>query len=82
MASLANFKEILTELGCYVTDVDKELGKEAIRVIGRIAIRVPPSSPQALELLLGCLELEQVHSLNFFFLIDLFWATAPSNKSI
>lgn len=44
----------------YATDRDTEFAKESIRTIGRLAIRIPPASAYALELLLGFLELEQL----------------------
>lgn len=51
IANVANAKDIAAELSEYVTDVDSELSKRAIRSIGRIAVRVesgesqPHSSP-------------------------------------
>eukprot|EP01127_Copromyxa_protea_P010507 TRINITY_DN2556_c0_g2_i2.p1 TRINITY_DN2556_c0_g2~~TRINITY_DN2556_c0_g2_i2.p1 ORF type:complete len:772 (-),score=212.70 TRINITY_DN2556_c0_g2_i2:37-2103(-) len=60
LATTANVKEIMVELSYYATDRDTEFAKEAIRTIGRLAIRIPPASAYALELLLGFLELEQL----------------------
>jgi len=60
LATTQNVKDIMVELSFYVTDRDTEFAKEAIRTIGRLAIRIPPASAYALELLLGFLELEQL----------------------
>jgi hypothetical protein len=41
-------------------DADFEFARESIRTIGRLAIKIPSCSGQALEILVGYLELEQV----------------------
>lgn len=60
LATPQNVRDIMVELSFYATDRDVEFAKESIRTIGRLAIRIPPASAYALELLLGFLELEQL----------------------
>lgn len=53
-----NKHEIADELTEYVTDIDVDLAKSAIRAIGAIAIRVEPIASRAADKLLGFLDLE------------------------
>lgn len=60
IATPQHAKEILTELSYYAMDHEHEFAKEAIRTIGRLAIKLPSCSGLALEILVGYLELEQI----------------------
>lgn len=56
VAGDSNLQEIVNELSEYVTDVDVELSRKAIRCIGRIAMRLPTSSASIIQQLLGFLK--------------------------
>jgi len=49
---------IVAELREYVTDVDAETSRRAVRAIGRIAARVPPAAEMIVGSLAGLLELD------------------------
>eukprot|EP00053_Salpingoeca_punica_P012973 m.116554 g.116554 ORF g.116554 m.116554 type:complete len:782 (+) comp16080_c1_seq1:112-2457(+) len=53
-----NFSPVLEELGSYVTDVDAEMARHAIRAMGRIAENVPSSVDRVLSMLLAFQELD------------------------
>merc|ERR1719394_210930 len=61
MTSLADegsAEPIVTELGEYVTDVDAEISRRAIRAIGKIAVRLPITAEHIVGSLTGLLELD------------------------
>lgn len=49
---------MVAELCEYVSGVDAELARQAVRAIGAIAIRVPPASELVVEALLELVEME------------------------
>jgi vesicle coat complex subunit len=53
-----NAKDIATELGEYVTDVDAELSKRAIRAIGEIAIKIQLVSVEMTQILMELIYME------------------------
>jgi vesicle coat complex subunit len=58
VANAMNSREIVAELVEYVSGVDSELSRLAVRAIGEIGIRVPPSSEAVAESLLELIEME------------------------
>eukprot|EP00933_Yihiella_yeosuensis_P036911 TRINITY_DN30749_c5_g1_i1.p1 TRINITY_DN30749_c5_g1~~TRINITY_DN30749_c5_g1_i1.p1 ORF type:complete len:865 (+),score=177.28 TRINITY_DN30749_c5_g1_i1:241-2595(+) len=61
LTSLANFnsaEQIVTELSEYVTDVDAEISRRAIRAIGSIAVRIPSTAEMIVSSLTNLLELD------------------------
>lgn len=58
LAGEGNAEPIVTELGEYVTDVDAEISRRAIRAIGKIAVRVPSTAEMIVGSLTGLLELD------------------------
>ena len=56
VAGESNLQEIVNELSEYVTDVDVELSRKAVRCVGRIAMRLPTSSASIIQQLLGFLK--------------------------
>lgn len=58
ITSEKNKHEITDELCEYVTDIDVELAKSAIKAVGQIAIRVEAIASRAVDKLLGFLDLE------------------------
>lgn len=58
ITSEKNRHEITDELCEYVTDIDVELAKSAIKAVGQIAIRVESIASRAVDKLLGFLDLE------------------------
>lgn len=61
LATPGNMVEILGELSEYVTDIDADISRFAIRAIGRISIRIPQSSEESIEHLLAFLDLHIDH---------------------
>lgn len=61
LATQANMVDILGELSEYVTDVDMDISRFAIRSIGKISIRIPESSEESIEHLLSFLDLHIDH---------------------
>lgn len=53
-----NAKEISTELGEYVTDVDAELSRRAINALGQIAMRLSAVSPEITQTLMELVDLD------------------------
>jgi AP-4 complex subunit beta-1 len=49
IATENNLHELLNELSEYVTDVDSELSRRAIRAIGNIAMRLPSVAPNIIR---------------------------------
>jgi AP-4 complex subunit beta-1 len=58
VANPGNAREVVAELTEYVSGVDAELARQAVRAIGAIAIRVPPAADVVLEALLELVEME------------------------
>ena len=58
LANVSNAREIVAELTEYVSGVDAELARQAVRAIGAIAIRVPPAADVVVESLLELVEME------------------------
>ena len=58
VANAMNAREIVAELVEYVSGVDSDLSRLAVRAIGEIGIRVPPSSEAVAESLLELIEME------------------------
>ena len=58
VANAANAREIVAELTEYVSGVDAELSRQAVRSIGEIGIRVPPASEAVAESLLELIEMD------------------------
>ena len=53
-----NARDIATELGEYVTDVDAELAKRAIRSIGRIAMKIMSVSVEMAQTLIELINMD------------------------
>jgi hypothetical protein len=64
LANEKNFPEIIAELSEYVADVDSEISRKSIKGIGSIALRIVTAADEAIENLLGFLNLNMVSSLN------------------
>ena len=58
VANTVNAREIVAELTEYVSGVDAELARQAVRAIGAIAITVPPAAETVVESLLELVEME------------------------
>eukprot|EP00743_Colponemidia_sp_Colp-15_P002288 GILK01002479.1.p1 GENE.GILK01002479.1~~GILK01002479.1.p1 ORF type:complete len:794 (-),score=148.65 GILK01002479.1:161-2542(-) len=54
----ATLQDIISEMGEYVTDVDADLARRAIRSIGQIAIKIPSGAPGIVKQLISFLDLE------------------------
>jgi len=61
LATPSNMIDILLELSEYVTDLDTELSRFAVRAIGKISIRIPESADECIEHLLSFLQLDAPH---------------------
>lgn len=61
LATQGNMIEILGELSEYVTDIDADISRFAIRAIGRISIRIPAAAEESIEHLLAFLDLHIDH---------------------
>lgn len=61
LATQGNMTEILGELSEYVTDIDADISRFAIRAIGRISIRIPAAAEESIEHLLAFLDLHIDH---------------------
>jgi len=57
-ADISSSEPIVAELSEYVTDVDAEISRHAIRAIGKIAVRVPSTAEMIVGSLGGLLELD------------------------
>jgi AP-4 complex subunit beta-1 len=57
LANGKNFADILNELAEYVTDVNMEIARASIRNVGKISLRIPAAVDEAIEHLLGFLDL-------------------------
>ena len=57
----ANAREIAAELGEYVTDVDSELSKRAIRSIGQLAMRIPSVAVEMTQTLVDLIDLDMAY---------------------
>jgi hypothetical protein len=58
VSNAANAREIVAELTEYVSGVDADLARHAVRSIGEIGIRVPPASEAVAESLLELIEMD------------------------
>jgi len=58
LSDLATSEQIVAELSEYVTDVDAEISRHAIRAIGQIAVRVPSTAELIMASLTNLLELD------------------------
>ena len=58
IANETNARDIATELSEYVTDVDSELSKRAIRAIGEIAMRIESVAPEMTQTLMDLVDLD------------------------
>jgi len=58
LADVGSSEPIVAELSEYVTDVDAEISRRAIRAIGQIAVRVPSTAEMIVGSLTGLLELD------------------------
>lgn len=58
LADVASAEPIVAELSEYVTDVDAEISRRAIRAIGKIAVRVPSTTEMIVGSLTNLLELD------------------------
>lgn len=58
ISNVTNAREIATELGEYVTDVDSELSKRAIRSIGQIAMRNESVATEMTQSLIEMIDLD------------------------
>lgn len=58
LADASSAEHIVAELSEYVTDVDVDISRRAIRAIGKIAIRVPPTAEIIVGSLTALLELD------------------------
>lgn len=58
LANAANAREVVAELTEYVSGVDADLARQAVRAIGDIAIRVPAASEHVVEALLELIEMD------------------------
>lgn len=58
VVNAGNVEHVAAELGEYVTDVDAELSKRAIRAIGRIAILIPSFSAEMMQRLTEIVDLD------------------------
>jgi len=61
LATPASMVDILLELAEYVTDMDADISRFAVRSIGRIAIRIPEAAEESIEHLLAFLKLRVAH---------------------
>jgi len=61
LATPASMVDILLELSEYVTDMDVDISRFAVRSIGAIAIRLPEAAEEAIEHLLAFLEIKVPH---------------------
>lgn len=61
LATASNMIDILLELSEYVSDMDGEISRFAIRSIGRVAIRIPEAAEESIEHLLAFLDLRVDH---------------------
>jgi len=58
LADAVSSEAVVTELSEYVTDVDAEISRRAIRAIGKIGVRVPSSTEMVVGSLTNLLELD------------------------
>lgn len=58
LADVASAEPIVAELSEYVTDVDAEISRRAIKAIGKIAVRVPSTTEMIVGSLTSLLELD------------------------
>eukprot|EP00439_Symbiodinium_sp_Y106_P021040 s7231_g2.t1 len=58
LADFNSAEHVVTELSEYVTDVDAEIARRAIRAIGKIAVHVPSTSEMIVTSLTSLLELD------------------------
>lgn len=58
IANEVNATDIALELNEYVTDVDAEMARHAIRAIAEIAVRLPTAAERIVDMLLDLLQLE------------------------
>ncbi|KAH7131861.1 adaptin N terminal region-domain-containing protein [Dendryphion nanum] len=53
LATEKNIKEVLTELAEYATEIDVDFVRKSVRAIGKLAIKIPPSSQLCISTLLA-----------------------------
>ncbi|KAF2019206.1 Adaptor protein complex beta subunit [Aaosphaeria arxii CBS 175.79] len=53
LATEKNIKEVLTELAEYATEIDVDFVRKSVRAIGKLAIKIPPSSQLCISTLLS-----------------------------
>ena len=58
LANGENVKPMLTELSAYVADINPSTAQNAIKAMGKIALSVPSSAPDAVTYFLGFLDSE------------------------
>lgn len=58
LANPGNAEEVVGEMSEYVTDVDAEISRRAIRAIGKLAVRVPTLAEMIVGSLTGLLQLD------------------------
>ena len=61
LATAQNMIDILLELSEYVTDIDADISRFAVRSIGRISIRIPEAAEESIEHLLAFLDMHIDH---------------------
>ena len=58
LANESNVGEVLAELSEYVSDVDSDMARHAIRAIAAVVVRFPPGAERVVECLLELTELD------------------------
>eukprot|EP00930_Biecheleria_cincta_P082420 TRINITY_DN72156_c0_g1_i1.p1 TRINITY_DN72156_c0_g1~~TRINITY_DN72156_c0_g1_i1.p1 ORF type:complete len:839 (+),score=187.58 TRINITY_DN72156_c0_g1_i1:175-2691(+) len=58
LADASSAEQVVTELSEYVTDVDAEISRRAIRAIGKIAVHIPSTAEMIVSSLTNLLELD------------------------
>lgn len=61
LATTGSMSDIMLELSEYVTDIDSDIGRVAVRSIGKISIRIPESADEAIDHLLAFVQLDLDH---------------------
>jgi len=61
IANETNARDIATELGEYVTDVDSELAKVAIRSVGRIVAKIPSAAEELTQRLVDLVDVDSAY---------------------
>ncbi len=61
IANSSNARDIASELGEYVTDVDAELSRRAIQAIGDIAAKIPAVAQEMIQTILNLMEMDSTY---------------------